>query len=238
MPRYYPIMLDVRGRPALVIGGDGVAAEKAAALCASGAQVTVMNAEFCPELLAMAEQGAITLRQKAYETGDLAGAFVVVAAVTYDPQLAEAIWNEGQERGQLVNIVDVPAHCNFIVPSILRRGQLTIAVSTAGAGPSLAKRIRQRLEDIFPSTYDQYIRLAAVARAHTRQRGLTYDQRDQFFGDFFTSDVSLLLEEGDQQGAASITAKLLAQHGVEVSAEQILQELHQESPAPQVLTTA
>ncbi len=237
MSQYYPIMLDLRGREVVVIGGNRMAAEKVAGLISSGACITVIHTTFCAALRERAERGEITLRHKAYAHGDLAGAFVVFAAVT-DPELIAAIESEAQERGQLLNIVDVPAHCNFIVPSILRRGQLTIAVSTAGASPSLAKRIRQRLEDIFPSTYDQYIRLAAVARAHTRQHGLTYDQRDQFFGDFFASDISLLLEEGDQHGAASITAKLLAQHGVEVSAEQILQELHQESPAPQVLTTA
>src|SRR6266487_4156611 len=225
MPRYYPIMLDVRGRPALVIGGDGVAAEKAAALCASGAQVTVMNAEFCPELLAMAEQGAITLRQKAYETGDLAGAFVVVAAVTYDPQLAEAIWNEGQERGQLVNIVDVPARCNFIVPSILRRGQLTIAVSTEGASPSLSKRIRQRLEGLFPAAYDTYMQLAVVARTHLRQHGISYAQRDDFFGEFFNSDILTLLEEDNASQALAITVELLGHYDVAISTDTITADL-------------
>jgi precorrin-2 dehydrogenase/sirohydrochlorin ferrochelatase len=234
MANYYPIMLDLRGREVVVIGGNRMAAEKVAGLISSGAHITVIHTTFCADLRERAERGEITLRRKAYEPGDLAGAFVVFAAVT-DPELIAAIESETQERGQLLNIVDVPAHCNFIVPSILRRGQLTIAVSTAGASPSLAKRIRQRLEGIFPSTYDQYIRLAAVARAHTRQRGLTYDQRDQFFGDFFTADISLLLEEGDQHGAASITSELLAQHGVEVSAEQILQALHQESPAQSAL---
>ena len=148
MPNYYPIMLDIRNRPVIVIGGDRVAAEKAAALSASGANVTVINAEFCSELQEMAERQEIILHQKAYEPGDLVGAFVVLATATYDPQLAEAIWNEAQERGQLVNIVDVPARCSFIIPSILRRGQLTISVSTEGASPSLSKRIRQSLEDL------------------------------------------------------------------------------------------
>src|SRR5437764_1202161 len=145
MPNYYPIMLDVRSRPAVVIGGDAVAAEKAAALCACGARVTVISPTFCQQLQREGEQGRVTLRRKAYERGDMAGAFVVVAA-TSDPGLVEEIWAETQESGQLVNIVDVPARCTFILPSILRRDQLTIAVSTEGASPSLAKRIRQHLE--------------------------------------------------------------------------------------------
>jgi precorrin-2 dehydrogenase / sirohydrochlorin ferrochelatase len=225
MPNYYPIMLDVRGRPALVIGGNGVAAEKAAALSASGAQVTVLNAEFCPELLAMAKQGAITLRQKAYATGDLAGAFVVVAATTYDPQLSEAIWNEAQERGQLVNIVDVPTRCNFIVPSILRRGQLTISVSTEGASPSLSKRIRQRLEGLFPAAYNSYMQLAVVARTHLRQHGISYAQRDTFFGEYYHSEILNLLAEDNAPQALALTTDLLQRYGVTISTETLLEDL-------------
>src|SRR5712692_9667543 len=104
MPKYYPIMLDVRQRPALVIGGNRIAAEKAAALSASGAVVTAINPDFCEELLSLEQRREVTLQYKTYERGDLAGAFVVVA-VADDPQRIEAIWSETQERGQLVNIV-------------------------------------------------------------------------------------------------------------------------------------
>ncbi|HCI79466.1 MAG TPA: siroheme synthase, partial [Ktedonobacter sp.] len=104
MPNYYPIMLDVRSRRAIVVGGDRIAAEKASGLVASGAQVEMLNETFCDEILAMAKQGKVTLRQKAYKHGDLAGAFVVVAA-THEPTLVKAIWSETQERNQLVNIV-------------------------------------------------------------------------------------------------------------------------------------
>src|SRR5450755_4684580 len=114
MPKYYPVMLDVRGREAIVVGGNKVAAEKAASLFASGAGVTVLSPTFCAELLEQAESRQVTLRRKAYEPGDLAGAFVVVA-VADNPELVQAIWAETQERGQLVNIVDVPAYCNFIL---------------------------------------------------------------------------------------------------------------------------
>src|SRR5207237_10352401 len=113
-----------------------------------------------------------TLHHKAYEPGDLAGAFVVIAA-TNDPQLVQAIWTETQERGQLVNIVDIPAHCSFILPSILRREPLTIAVSTEGASPSLAKRIRHYLETLFPPAYGTYLKLAAVVRIQLRTRNLS-----------------------------------------------------------------
>ena len=226
MPNYYPIMLDIRGRPALVIGGNSIAAEKAAALAASGAIVTVMNLEFCDELLALAQRHEVTLRYKAYEAGDLAGAFVVIAA-TNDPQLIEAIWTETQERGQLVNIVDVPSRCSFIVPSILRRGQLTIAVSTEGASPSLAKRIRQYLETLFPPVYGSNLRLAAVVRGHLRKHGLSYAQRDDFFGDFFTSEVLKRLSDHNEAGALAVTVDLLHRYHVDVAAETLAAELRE-----------
>lgn len=217
MPTYYPIMLDVRSRLATVVGGDRVAAEKVQALAAAGARVTALAPEFSPEMQALAERERITLRRKAYAPGDLAGAFVVVAAVTHDPALVEAIWAETQERGQLVNIVDVPARCSFILPSILRRGQLTIAVSTEGASPSLAKRIRQRLEGLFPPAYGPYLRLAAAARARLRANGVPYARRDDFFGALDTSDVLRRLEAGDSRGAAAITTALLRDFDVDSS---------------------
>lgn len=216
MPQYYPIMLDVRQRSALVIGGNRVAAEKATALAACGASVTAIHPDFCEELLALAQSQQVTLRYKSYEAGDMAGAFVVVA-VSDDHQRSEAIWAEARERGQLINIVDVPARCSFIVPSILRRGQLTIAVSTEGASPSLAKRIRQRLEPLFPTAYGAYLRLAAAARAQMRRHGLPYAQCDAFFGDFFDSRILDLLAEEGEAAALTATTELLRAYDVDIT---------------------
>lgn len=226
MPNYYPVMLDVRGRKAIVIGGDRVAAQKAAALTASGADVSVISQQFCDELLQQAEHRRVSLVRKAYAPGDLAGAFVVIAA-TNDPQLIQAIWDETQERGQLVNIVDVPERCTFIMPSVLRRDQLTIAVSTEGASPSLAKRIRQRLEDYFPPAYGTYMRLAALARTHMRQHGVSYEKRDDFFEDYFTSPILSLLSENNMKQATIYTAALLRRYAVVVAAEELEADLAQ-----------
>lgn len=224
MPNYYPIMLNIRGRHVIVVGGDRIAAEKAAALVASGADVTLISPEFGPEVLALHEQQSVVLHQKAYEPGDLQEAFVVVAA-TNDQRLIEAIWSETQERGQLLNIVDVPAYCNFILPSILRRDQLTIAVSTEGASPSLAKRIRQRLEQLFPQAYGPYLRLASVVRSYMRKQGLSYERRDDFFGDYDASAVLTQLERGHEKEAVELTSQLLERYGVATSSTAILTEL-------------
>jgi precorrin-2 dehydrogenase/sirohydrochlorin ferrochelatase len=224
MPNYYPVMLDIRGKNAIVIGGDQIAAEKAAGLVAAGAAVRVISQSFCDALLTLAEQQKVTLTAKAYQTGDLAGAFLVIAA-TNDQHVAEAAWNESQERRQPINVVDMPRYCSFILPSILRRGQLTIAISTEGASPGLAKRIRQQIEKLFPAAYEPYLRLASAARARLRASNITYKERDDFFGEYFASDVLASLEEGDSTRAASITRTLLQAYGVEASAATLEEEV-------------
>ncbi len=216
MSKYYPIMLDIRGRSTIVIGGDRIAAEKAAALSASGANVTVLSPEFCDELLLQAERKRITLWQKVYAPGDLERALLVIAA-TNDQKLIDAICAETKERGQLVNIVDVPQYCSFIIPSILRREQLTIAVSTEGASPGLAKRIRQSLEDLFPLAYGAYLRLASVARAHLRKHGVSYARRDDFFGEYYASNILAKLTDGKVEQAAEEISDLLKTYDVTVS---------------------
>lgn len=227
MPKYYPIMLDVRERPVIVVGGDAIAAEKAAALVASGARVSVISPEFGAEMLALAAREQVTLLHKSYEPGDLAGAFVVVAATT-DAEMIEAIWQETQRHGQPVNIVDVPRYCSFILPSVLRRGKLTVAVSTEGASPSLAKRIRQQLEEVLPPAYETYIDLAALARGHLRRQGVSYAVRDEFFRDFMASPMLTLLGTGEIAQALETTAELLRVYGVDVPASELEREFVKE----------
>jgi precorrin-2 dehydrogenase / sirohydrochlorin ferrochelatase len=223
MPNYYPIMLDVRGRLVIVVGGDDVAAQKARSLADCGAQVTLLAESLCPEAQELIQQGHARYRQKTYEPGDLAGAYLVFAAVTHQPELVDAIWRESRERGLLLNIVDVPAKCDFIMPSILRQGQLTIAVSTEGASPSLAKRIRQQLEESFPPAYDLYLRLAATARSYLRDHQVTYDQRDAFFGEYFVSPVLAQLEAHDIVRATQTTAALLHKYDIDISSTQLVE---------------
>jgi precorrin-2 dehydrogenase/sirohydrochlorin ferrochelatase len=124
--------------------------------------------------------------------------------------------------------VDIPAYCSFILPSILRREPLTIAVSTEGASPSLAKRIRHDLEEIFPPAYGTYLRLAALARTYLRQYGVSYDRRDDFFNDFHTSDVLASLVEEDIPRAAAVTASLLQRYGIDVPAHTLAVDLEKE----------
>jgi precorrin-2 dehydrogenase/sirohydrochlorin ferrochelatase len=210
-------MLDVRGRRAIVVGCECIAAQKAAALAASGAIVTAIAPDFCAEFQALSGRGQVALLRKAYEPGDLAGAFIVIAAAN-DRELVDAVWAEAEERRQLINVVDVPDRCSFIMPSVLRRGPLSVAVSTGGASPSMAKRIRERLEDQFSPAYGAYLRLAAAARKQLRRHGVSYQRRDEFFSAYFESEVLERLEAGNKRGAKLATAKLLRRYGVPVRA--------------------
>jgi siroheme synthase-like protein len=142
----YPICLvGLETRRAVVVGGGTVAARKVAALLEAGAQVTVISPDLAPALTALAAEGRIAAVVRPYRDGDLAGAFLAIAAAG-DPAVNEAVWREAGRCGCLVNVVDDPAHSHFIMPAVVRRGEVTIAVSTGGASPALARRLREKLE--------------------------------------------------------------------------------------------
>ena len=155
---YYPVFLDVRGRTALVVGGGAVAERKAAGLARAGACVRVV-----------ARDGLVDLRRRAFRENDVEGVFLVYAA-TDDAAVNEAVYAEAEARGVPANVVDDPAHCSFIVPSVVRRGPLQLAVSTSGAAPVLAKRLRRELEGRFPEDWAVYVDLLAEVRALVRSR--------------------------------------------------------------------
>jgi len=167
---YYPIFLDIKNRRCVVIGGGIVALRKIAMLLDHEAQVTVISPQLCPELETLAEN-TITAVWREYETGDLKGAFVVVAA-TDDQTINEQVATDASEKGILINMVDVPALSNFIVPSYLKRGDLTIAVSTNGKSPALSRKIRTKLEEAFEQEYAQLIAVADEVRTELKTKGI------------------------------------------------------------------
>ena len=166
---YYPVFLDVRGRTALVVGGGAVAERKAAGLARAGACVRVVAPTVTAGLEAQARDGLVDLRRRAFRENDVEGVFLVYAA-TDDAAVNEAVYAEAEARGVPANVVDDPAHCSFIVPSVVRRGPLQLAVSTSGAAPALAKRLRRELEGRFPEDWAVYVDLLAEVRALVRSR--------------------------------------------------------------------
>lgn len=160
MPRYYPIYLDIKGKRCVVVGGGEVAYRKVLSLKEAGAEVVVIAPEFYKEF--MSERDVTLLRQK-YSGECLSGAFLVIAA-TDDKEINQEIWEDAQRHGLLVNVVDQPELCNFIVPSVVNRGELQISISTGGASPALAKRIRQELESLFVPEYSELTQLLSKLR--------------------------------------------------------------------------
>ncbi|AMX84601.1 siroheme synthase [Geobacillus subterraneus] len=158
----YSVILQVRGRRAVVVGGGKVAARKIRGLLEAGADVVMIAPKAEPELQALAAAGTIGWCIKTFAPGDLDGAFLVIAA-TNDRGVNEAV-AQAAAPGQLVNVVDDPERCDFHVPAVVRRGPLTIAVSTEGASPAVARRIRRELEEQYGEEYGPYLEFLQRAR--------------------------------------------------------------------------
>lgn len=166
---HYPVFLNLAGRSCLVVGGGEVARRKVEALLRHGAAVRVVSPRVAPELEGLAAAGRIALERREFRPGDAAGAFLVFAA-TGDPGVNRRIRAEAVRRGALVNAVDDAEHSDFIVPATVERGDLTIAIGTAGKSPALARRLRERLEREFGPEYAAWLEILAEARRLARER--------------------------------------------------------------------
>jgi len=171
---YYPIFIELSGRPCVVIGGGAVAERKVEGLLAEGASVTVLSPALSPRLEVLAREGRISHVARAYAPGDLAGSELAFVA-TDDGGVNAAVAREGRERGVWVNAADDPTHCDFILPSVLRRGGLTVAVATGGASPALSRVIREELEAYFTEDYAELVRIVAEVRGELRETGRSAD---------------------------------------------------------------
>lgn len=174
--RYYLACLDLEGRPCLVVGGGKVGLEKAKGLLECGAVVTVVAPQVEPEL----ERLPVRWRRKRYETADLAGNFLVVAA-TPDRSVNQQVFDNAEERSLLANVVDTPEHCSFILPAVYRRDPIALAVSTGGASPALAKRLRDELGARIGDEHVALARRLRDLRPWARSRYRSYDERREYF---------------------------------------------------------
>jgi len=196
----YPIVLDLAGRRAVVVGGGRVALRKALALAEAGAEVTAVAPEFLPDFAAAtgatgaggatgatAAAGVACVRE-AYEARHVAGAAVVIAA-TDDEAVNRRAADDARAAGALVNVVDVPALCDFLVPAQVRRGDLLVTVSTGGAAPSLSRRLRERLEGEFGPEWAPYLSALRAARERVLSEGHPPEVRRRIFRRLTEPDV-------------------------------------------------
>ena len=147
MKTYTICLIGLQSRQTVVIGGGQVAARKIEGLLAAGAQVNVISPAIIPEIQKTVTSGVISYTQRTYRDGDLENVFIAIAA-TDDSSVNQAVWAEAIRRGCLINVVDDPEHSTFIMPAILQRGEMSVAISTGGSSPALARRIRERLEKV------------------------------------------------------------------------------------------
>src|SRR3990170_3499874 len=186
--RYYPIYLDIRDKPCVVIGGGEVAERKVFSLLNAGAKVTVVSPAVTAVLKGISEAGRVEIKERPFSKGDLKGAFLAYAA-TDSEDINYKISEEARKRGVLLNIVDKPEMCDFIVPSVVERGLLSIAISTGGASPAFAKRLRLEMEERYGEEYSVFLEIMAAIRQKLLTKGSVSDKNKKIFNKLASSSM-------------------------------------------------
>jgi siroheme synthase-like protein len=194
---FYMACLRLTGRRCLVVGAGAVACEKVDGLLLCGGTVTVVAPEAEAELAELAAAGTIRWERREYRSDDLDGCFLVIAA-TGDSEVNIGVFEDAETRAMLVNVVDVPPLCNFILPAITRNGPIAIAISTGGASPALAKRMRDEIAAQFGEPYAELAVLLNEVRGWAKATLPTYEDRKLFFEQIVAGDPDpvALLREG------------------------------------------
>ncbi len=186
--RYYPIFLDIKDSKVVVVGGGEVAQRKVESLLECGADIFLIGEEITDKLKALIDTGKVHYLGQQYNDDALEGAILVIAA-TSDAELNRAVSKKAKARNILVNAVDQPEDCTFIVPSVLNRGDLLIAVSTSGKSPALAKKIREDLETLFDHSYGTYVELLGKIREAVLSAGLPQPENRKIFTSIVESEI-------------------------------------------------
>jgi len=201
----YVACLRLEGRRCVVVGGGEVGLEKVEGLLVCGAAVTLVAPSAHPELERFVDERSIQWERREYRTADLERAFLVIAA-TDDTEVNIAVHEDAQERAMLVNVVDVPPLCNFILPAIVRSGPLAIAISTAGASPALAKRMKREIAELFGEHYARLAVMLNDARGWAKATLPTFQERRAFFDSIVAGDPDpiALLRDGDEAAVLAL----------------------------------
>lgn len=197
--RYYPVFLDLKNKKSVVIGGGSVAERKVVTLLSCKADVSVISPDITPRLRELAKKKKLTYIKKRYEDKDIKNAFLVVAA-TNNRDANKAVFAAAKKYKCLLNIVDKPDESNFIVPSLISRGDLTIAVSTGGKSPALAKQIRKELQQRYGKEYEIFIKAMGKAREQVLKNVPSEKARRQIFTKLAKSNIINLLKKGNRKG--------------------------------------
>jgi siroheme synthase-like protein len=210
---FYIACLRLSGRRCVVVGGGEVGLEKVEGLLACDGDVTLVAPEAIEPLRDLADEGSIRWERRAYRSEDLEGTFIVIAA-TSDTDVNIRVFEDAERRAMLVNVVDVPPLCNFILPAIIRSGPLAIAISTAGASPALAKRIRDEIAEEFGEPYARLAVILNEVRGWAKGTLPTYQDRKSFFESIVNGepDPVELLRGGEEQAVRDLIAAAQRTH--------------------------
>jgi precorrin-2 dehydrogenase / sirohydrochlorin ferrochelatase len=210
---FYIACLRLKDRRCLVVGGGEVGLEKVEGLLGCDASVTLVAPEAHPALVELALEGSITWARREYETADLEGCLIAIAA-TADTEVNIRVFHDAERRAMLVNVVDVPPLCNFILPAIVRTGPLAVAISTAGASPALAKRMKREIGELFGEPYATLAVLLNDVRGWAKATLPTYQDRKEFFETIVNGepDPVALLRAGEVDRVRELIESAQLQH--------------------------
>lgn len=195
---YYPIYIDIKDKPCIVIGGGNVAERKVISLLDAGAIVSIISPELTPALKKLVNKKSIKYYPEIYKHGDLKG-FVLAYSATNNPEANKAVFKEAKREGILLNIVDVPELCNFIVPAVIEQGDLLITVSTSGKSPAMAKHIRQMLEKEFGREYAIFLKIMGKVREKVLTKSKDSVKNKKVFEKIIKSPMLKWIREGKKK---------------------------------------
>jgi precorrin-2 dehydrogenase/sirohydrochlorin ferrochelatase len=230
MQTHFPIVLDLAGKSCLVVGGGEVATRKIEALLHAAAAVTVIAPLASEEIAAWAGAGKLTWRKEPYTPRAAAGYALVIAA-TDQAEVNLAVWRDVKDAGGWINIVDRPDLCNFIVPSVVQRGKLLIAISTSGASPGLSRKIRQRIEREIGSEYESYVEFLAAIRKQVMRDVTDPAKRKAIFRELLHDSYLTAGEEERYQMAAVLIRQHQSEAGPQGGNDETLESRHAQEHA-------
>jgi precorrin-2 dehydrogenase/sirohydrochlorin ferrochelatase len=206
--KYYPVLLDLDDKLCVVVGGGRVAERKVRSLLQVGALVKVISPQLTQSLSRLKERGKIIHSQRSYRSGDLHRAFLAIAA-TDDRRANERVFSQALRQKIPVNVVDDPAHSSFIVPSLVQKGDLLIAISTSGQSPALARALRQKLQKEIGAEYIYLLKLLGAVRKKILSLGVGQKRNQVIFRKLAGKDLLLLIRKNDYTGLENRMKTLL-----------------------------
>jgi len=216
---FYIACLRLTGRKCLVVGGGEIGLEKIEGLLACDGEVVLVAPDACEAVRELAAEGSIAWERREFEPADLEGKFMAIAA-TDDTDVNISVYDAAEQRAMLVNVVDVPSLCNFILPAIVRTGPLAVAISTAGASPALAKRMKREVSELFGEAYAELAGILNEERGWAKGTLPTYQDRKTFFEEIVNGDPDpiTLIREDRRDELAALIAAARERHGARLGA--------------------